>query len=83
MTLFIANSCAMAGTPIMIPFDKNTAKNDVINDISTTYVSNSIFIITLSLIIFYKFHAVIGYFSYSFLKLLVFITYSYFLFPFL
>ena len=34
----------MAGTPIMIPFDKNTAKNDVMNDTATTIVSKSNFI---------------------------------------
>ena len=44
ITLFIANSCAIAGTPIIIPFDKNTAKNEVINDTAITIVSKSNFI---------------------------------------
>ena len=44
ITLFIANSLAIAGTPIIIPFDRKTAKNDVMKDTSTTYVSDSIFI---------------------------------------
>ena len=36
ITLFIANSLAMAGTPMIMPFDRNTAKNDVINDTNIT-----------------------------------------------
>ena len=35
--MFIAKSCAIAGTPIIIPFDKNTAKNEVKNENAVQY----------------------------------------------
>ena len=44
ITLFIAKSCAIAGTPMIIPFDRKTAKNDVMNDTNTTVVSRFNFI---------------------------------------
>ena len=46
-TLFIPNSLAIDGTPMTIPAAKNTAKNDVRNDTSTTEVSESNFILSL------------------------------------
>ena len=60
ITLFIAKSCAIAGTPMIIPLDKNTAKKDVMNEINTTYVSNSIFIL---ITLFNKFYCVNSNFS--------------------
>ena len=44
ITLFIPNSLAIDGTPSTIPADRNTAKNDVMNDTNTTAVSKSNFI---------------------------------------
>jgi hypothetical protein len=37
-------TCAIAGTPMIIPLDRNTAKNEVMNDTAITTVSKSNFI---------------------------------------
>ena len=50
ITLFIPNSLAMSGTPIITPFITKTPTIDEINDIKTIYFSS-----LLCIIISYKF----------------------------